>query len=196
VVVQVEIVRMRKFCLLVGKFFWIGDYMRDLILAGVISLGLTNIAVAKSPDADIAKYLSISPDDVRYPERCATETAPVVYGDSVIAAELDGRFHYVKRQGRDNGMLIEFDDRCEGLQMGPGTNAPLTNRCVDSRVRFDFHQTCRVENLYSVPNAISARALALRIQTDRARESGLSLPSDPILAAEAYVAARNASGEK
>lgn len=165
-----------------------------LVLCGVaLALISLSVAVASSADEQIADYLSVSPEEVRHEQRCAQNVMPVIYGESLTAKELDGRYHYVKRQGRNNGMLIEFADRCPGLLQGPKTNAPLTNRCVGELIFFDYHPVCQVENLYRAPNAKSARALALRLEVDRARETGMTLPDDPVAAAEAFVAAQNTS---
>ena len=139
-------------------------------------------------DHTFEDYLTVSPGDVAYDRVCTPRQLAVVYGESLIDKALDGRFHFVKRSGQGNGLLIEFDDRCDGLQRGPAANASLTNRCVGSRVRFEFFQTCRVDALYRVPNATSARAIALSIQVERARADGMDLPADPVLAARAFAA--------
>ena len=136
-------------------------------------------------------YLTVSPEDVAYDQVCTPRQSQVVYGESLIDDALDGRFHFVKRSGQGNGLLIEFDNRCDGLQRGPATNAALRNRCVGSRVRFEFFQTCRVDALYRVPNPTSAHAVALSIQVERARAEGMELPDDPVLAARAFVAQFN-----
>lgn len=83
-------------------------------------------------------YLRVSPQSVAYDQLRTPRQLRVVHGESLIDDGLDARFHFVNRHGQGNGLLIEFDDRCEGLQRGPATNAALTNRCVGSRVRFDF----------------------------------------------------------
>ncbi|MEL6569750.1 MAG: hypothetical protein AAFQ22_15145 [Pseudomonadota bacterium] len=164
-------------------------FLKSITLAAALAVTAFTAphAFAKS-ELTFEDYLTVSPDDVAYDQICTPRRLNVVYGESLIDEALDARFHFVKRSGQGNGLLIEFDDRCEGLQRGTATNSSLTNRCVGSRVRFEFFQTCRVDALYRVPNATSARAIALSIQVERARAEGMDLPEDPVLAARAFAA--------
>ncbi len=156
--------------------------MRSLTcLAGLAGAAALLTAPAGASDVD---FLEIDPASVKVEERCLN--APNEFRREAWLTDdiYDQRFHWVEVSGQARSVLIEFESSCRMLDVGrrvlPASAALCAPRSVRSGTRM-----CRTQNLYIVPNEQAARDLALRIQLDRARADGASLPHDNREAADA-----------
>ncbi len=101
----------------------------------------------------------------------------------------DARFVWGNLTGRDTSVLVEYRRSCDGIRYG---RVSIPNQA--DTIRNVNGSYCVVEELYIVPSEAHARALALRILVDEAREAGEALPAPNADAAQILIDRANASG--
>ncbi|KAA5804711.1 hypothetical protein F1654_01535 [Alkalicaulis satelles] len=157
--------------------------MRSLTALAALSAAAALLFVP-SALAGETDFLNAEPAEFKVAERCLN--APNDFRREAWLTDdvYDQRFHWVEVSGQARSVLIEFERSCRMLDVGrrvlPASAALCAPRTVYSGTR-----QCRTQNLYVVPNEAAARDLALRIQLDRARAGGASLPEDNRQAADA-----------
>lgn len=99
------------------------------------------------------------------------------------------RFAWADLTGRNTSVLVQFRRPCDAARFG----TPPVPRCTGPVNTGALSPLCIADELYLVPDEHHARALALRILVDEARENGAELPSSNADAAQALIDQSNSS---
>lgn len=123
----------------------------------------------------------------RVAEICLAPPRRAFQGRYLEGDLFDARFYHTRVDGRGGRhMLVEFSNSCLAIRNAGADLGPRTPFCETDVVRFS-NERCMVERIYEVPNEASARALAIKLQVERAREAGVELPENDIEAAAILV---------
>ena len=164
-----------------------------LSLAASVSLSAQDAEERVDPaelrdgDLEALSFLDRDPAEYALTSRCLPVNRRmrerVRLGDAVF----EQRFIWGDLTGRDYSVMAQFKRSCDAIRFG----APAIPRCAGA-VQIGT-QICEVEELYIVPNEHAARALALRILVDEARENGADLPASNADAAQMLIDQSNSS---
>ena len=127
--------------------------------------GSTAGLTAEVQDKMLADY-DVYPEDRRLQRNCITPDWRVVHGSTFTETAYNARYSYVKRIGRNNGYLLEYNKSCKRLTRSGrvGLAIPLDCRGDIVRVR---GVPCTIQSIYKVEDEQDARKLALVIEHDR-----------------------------
>ncbi|MEO1188149.1 MAG: hypothetical protein AAFW60_03675 [Pseudomonadota bacterium] len=127
-----------------------------------------------TPDAKdkiLADY-EVTPKERRLQRSCITPDWRVVHGSTFTEQAYNARYSYVKRIGRNNGYLLEYNKSCKRLTRSGrvGLAIPLDCRGDIVRVR---GVPCTIQSIYRVEDEQDARKLALVIERERLEQDPL-----------------------
>lgn len=134
--------------------------------------GSTASLTPEAQDKMLANY-EVLPEDRRLQRNCITPDWRVVHGSTFTDQAYDARYSYVKRIGRNNGYLLEYNKSCTRLTRSGrvGLAIPLDCRGDIVRVR---GIPCTIQSIYKVEDEQDARKLALVIEQDRVEQELIS----------------------
>ena len=154
-------------------------------------MGADQRSSAPELDPDTLHALSLmdrDPEDFALQQRCLPPHQQirerVRLTDPVFAA----RFAWADLTGRDTSMLVAYRRSCDTVRYGQ----PPVPRC-SGPVNVSHAALCVADEIYIVADEAHARALALRILVDEAREAGAELPQSNSDAAQALIDQSNSS---
>lgn len=138
---------------------------------------------------DALSMLDRDPEDFALQQRCLPSYQQIRERVRLSDPVYDARFAWADLTGRNISVLVQFRRPCDAARFG----TPPAPRCTGPVNTGALSPLCVADELYIVPDEHHARALALRILVDEAREKGAELPSSNADAAQALIDQSNSS---